>query len=1398
MKKSLNYVLAILLSLALCLGGITMSISTVLAEVANVSDSEAQLSLRAAQEGMVLFKNDNNSLPFADTMRTVALFGGAGAMQTGTSGTGAESNLPGYTISVYQGLKNAGFTITSEEWLQSYNEAYQEGYSQWDEDPNWNHYVLPETRLDGATIEAASKDTDTAIYVVRRLAGEGSDRKVEKGDYLLTDNEQENLKDIAAAFDNVVLLLNTCGPIDMSFLDSISNIDSILYMSLPGMEAGNAVANILTGKANPCGKLAATWTKTYADYPSAKTFSNTSTQYLSEDIYVGYRYFESFGNEKVMYPFGYGLSYTTFGFSNVTYTNTADTITVSVTVTNTGAVAGKEVVQIYYGAPQGKLGKSAVSLIAYEKTNLLAAGESQTLSLTFAIADMASYDDEGVTGNASCYVLEAGEYPIYLGNSCVNAQQFVAGTYTLNELKVTERLTRYVAPVASFDKTVNTENGKATQKVTIQASTADMVPADAGKEEMKYSGDPITYQQMLENPTVLLDSYIGQFTAAELAELVRLTPGGGAGIAGGKLPGAPTMDLADGVCGLKYPGTNDASYPCPTCLAQTFDDDLVQEVATAVAKILKEYNHETVLAPGVNIQQNPLCGRNFGYFSEDPLLSGNMGAAYVIGVQSQGIGAVPKHFAANNKEDGRQTVNSVASERALREIYLKSFQVTVEKGEPWAIMTSYNRINGVETAERTDLTNGILRGEWGFQGMVMTDWSNDSNEIKEKLAGNDLNTYGLSASAEALAGAVNNGQLSMAALQQAAKNVLKFVMKSYQNQKKGVYAGIQTVYMDKASKFEAEAFNRKSTNAADVNFEKYDGGLVPTNTNNGKNFYYALEVELGGRYRIVPHVAAMTTEGSLTFTIGEDVAVTSKNFVTTGGWHNYIDQEGVEIFLPSGSCEVRITCNGANYNMDYFTVEPMELSRTVLSVERPDAIQVDYNTPFENLTLPTTLVATLSDDSQVTVGVVWSGASYSHLRDGQQTLQGTLVVPEGVANYMNLLAYITVDVAENPNPVTRVRISNKPTSLKQGESFTFTVLVEGKGEFNPAVEWSVNSLYSTITQDGVLTVSNDETSSTLMVTVASVTNPEKKHSVSVKVEMIKDLISATKPTRLFGEKFTNASATFTKEDCQDETGGKNLQDFNNSDWIEFACTVEAGGTYDLVFRYASPVDKQSTMKFLCDGQVLAESEKLRTTGGWQTWANTDAHRITLPAGDHILRVQANGVNFNFNYVELTPVEVELPKKYTLEGVVTGTDAPQDVTVTLSYKGNKVDVVPDEKGVFQFADLDAGTYEVTVKGEGVEDFAATVTLPMEEPLVVILVEKAPPEPPAPAYGDVNGDEKIDAKDALMVLKNAVGKLELNESQTVVADVSGDGKIDAKDALYILRFSVGTLDRFPVEK
>ena len=1322
MKKSLHSVLSIILSFAICFGGMIMTVTPT--ALAAVSSAEAALSLEAAQEGMVLLKNQNQALPLAT--RTVALFGGAGAMRTGATGTGAESNRPAYTVSVYDGLKNAGFTITSEKWLKAYDAEYQAGFSQWEYTP-WAHFNLPETPISQEDLATAATGTDTAIYVIRRLAGEGSDRQVREGDYLLDTNEMNNLTAIANTFDKVIVLLNTCGPIDMSFTDTIKNIDAILYISLPGMEGGNAVASLLTGNANPSGKLSATWAKTYNDYPSAQAFMNTNQQILSEDIYVGYRWFETFAGEdqKVAYPFGFGLSYTNFSLTDRSVTVNNRQITATVTVTNTGSLAGKEVVQIYHGAPQGKLGKSAVSLIGYQKTKLLQPGEAQTVSITFDIADMASYDDEGVTGNPSCYVLEAGDYPIYIGTDSHSAKNHMGGTYTQEQLKVVQQLTQYGTPVTSFTKVINTENGKSTAAVVAKDSTANAVPSDLGKQPMtNTTGKTLNYSQVLADPR-LMDDYLAQFSVEELADYVRLASGPCAGVMGGSQLNneTPVSWFIDGVSGLNT-NTNTASYPSPTCLAQTFNDELVSRVSAAVAQQMIAANFDTVLAPGVNIQQNPLCGRNFGYFSEDPYLSGKIGAAYVRGVQSQGIGTSPKHFAVNNKEDCRSTVDSVLTERALREIYLKSFQITVEEGNPWAIMTSYNKINGVEAPERSDLINGILRNEWGFDGVVMTDWGNNSSEVTEKMAGCDLNTYGTVASAAVIVNAVNSGNLSLTALQQAAKNILKVTMKSYKNVQNDIYAGIQSVYKDQPSVIQAEAFNGKSAQAGDVGFEDcgdIGGGKNPTNTNQGKVLYYCLNVELAGVYRFTPRVAAMSTDGSLALAVDQTNLGSTTNFSVTNGWQTYQDQPYIDVVLPQGMCELAITCNGSGYNLNYYTLEPLELAKVVTVVHQPDALSVPYNTAAKDLALPTTVTVTLNDDTTALANVEWNLSDYNPLYGGKQTIYGNVVPSEGIYNTANLTSSLVLQVGANPNPVTKVTISSHPKSLKQGEQATLVATVEGEGDFIPDVIWSVNSYLSTITADGVLTIGEKETANSVKVTATSVTDSTIKHTVTIGVIKNRRFISSTETTRLMGVDYDSGSRAYGTEDCADTTGGKNITDFNQNGWIEFECNVEASGTYNVTFRYAAAADKSGQIQFLSNGSLLGETQPLSYSGGWQSWANSETLPVYLAKGEQTIRLCAVGVNFNFNYADITPVEIGEITLGKVNGTVSGATNLSGLSVGLSGTNGTYQTQTDSSGKFTLEVL-PGNYTLTISGNEIVTHSQPVTIEGDTNLNVTVRDK----------------------------------------------------------------------------
>ena len=777
----------------------------------------ADVSREAAAEGIVMLKNENNVLPLGGgtSVEKVSVFGRVQIDYFPCGyGSGGDVKVP-YTVNLLEGLRDNPAIQVNEDLAAEYEKWCAENV------PNaggWGSWPLshPEMPLDDETVADAAEYSDTAVVVIGRSSGEDRESRLEPGSWYLTDLEKDMIAKANDNFENVVVLLNVGTLIDMSWVNEYDNLDSILYVWQGGMESGNAIADVLSGSVAPSGKLPQTIANTYEDYPSAANFGNTEYNNYAEDIYVGYRYFETFAQDSVMYPFGYGLGYTDFSIETNDVTESDGTISVDVTVTNTGdTYSGKEVVQVYYGAPQGELGKAAKSLAAYAKTNELAPGESQDITLNFKADQMASYDDAGKTGYKSAYVMEAGEYPIYVGNSVRDAEQ--QAVYTEPELRVTEQCTEASAVEQGFDRMVN-NNGEIgyepvpTATVDLHDRIESELPAAVGSDVE----ETITLNDVYEG-TYTLDQFVAQLSFDELEALTRgdytmgsaLGAAGNAAVYGGvseslREKGVVPVTTTDGPSGIRL--TASASLvPIGTCLSSTWNDDLVEELYSLVGQEMILNGSDVILAPGMNIQRDPLCGRNFEYFSEDPLLTGRMGSSYVKGVQSQGVSACPKHFALNNQETNRNYNDSRCSERAQREIYLKAFEICVKEARPLNLMTSYNKVNGEWAYYNYEIMKTILRDEWGYDGVLMTDWwiredtcdymDNTWNNAYRVRANVDLlmpgeGPYGSGSADQSLResyenwvnsgspeGTVDSG-ITLGELQQTAKRVLTFVMRS--------------------------------------------------------------------------------------------------------------------------------------------------------------------------------------------------------------------------------------------------------------------------------------------------------------------------------------------------------------------------------------------------------------------------------------------------------------------------------------------------------------------------------------------------------------------------------------------------------------------------------------------
>ena len=815
MKNKLAKLTAVTLAASMVIGS---SVTGMAASTNQTSEREvrnAQLSKEAAEEGMVLLENENQALPLAQGSKA-ALFG-TGSYGTIKGGTGSGDVYNRYTISVYDALTST-YNISNMAWWGEYLKTFEEKKAQAAEEKKDNDYVkYTQGRFGGAdsflAIDQALTQSDMdkakaggvtiAFYTVSRVSGEGADRTIGKGDYELSEVEYNNIKLIAKNFDKCVVLLNVGGVVDTKFFSEIEGVDGLVLMSQAGMEGGNALADILTGKTTPSGKLTDTWAKNYSDYPAATTIGDNDGDNKQEDykegIYVGYRYFDTF-NITPAYEFGYGKSYTSFDVEPLTVAADENNVSVTVNVTNTGdTYSGKEVVEVYFSAPDGSIEKPYQELAGFAKTDNLAPGESQKLTVTYKTTEMSSYDEA-----KAAYVMEDGDYIVRVGDSSRNTK--VAGVLTLDKDVVTEQLSNQLTLDKNWkdlSKTGKTPYSYKDEAAQIKAAARIALPsakiktennaskidekkvttyltADAAKDYKAAENEVVETVDAVPANTKLIDVYDGKvsmesFVASlddtQLANLANgisgaSTSGDTWGADANSVTGAagetsqlyfnslgiPNTVEADGPAGIRVTAeTTDkdgnavynycTAFPIGTLLAQTWNTDLVNRVGKAIGEEMVEIGVTLWLAPGMNIHRDPLCGRNFEYYSEDPALTGYVGSAITAGVQSnKGVGVTIKHYITNNQETNRSAVNTSVSERTLREIYLKGFEMVVKSAQPMAIMSSYNKVNGTYACENFDLLTSVPRGEWGFDGMVMTDWGAGNRAGVDTMmhAGNDL------------------------------------------------------------------------------------------------------------------------------------------------------------------------------------------------------------------------------------------------------------------------------------------------------------------------------------------------------------------------------------------------------------------------------------------------------------------------------------------------------------------------------------------------------------------------------------------------------------------------------------------------------------------------------------
>lgn len=887
-----------------------------------------------AAEGIVLLKNDHQALPLCCGDK-VAFFGRSqfNYFKSGT-GSGGLVNTP-YVWGVREALHeetdielNEMLEETYASWIKEH--PYDNGHG-WGSEP-WFQEEMPLTE---ELVSRVREQSDTALVVIGRSAGEDHDNDLKEGSYLLTQKEEDMLAKICAAFTRTIVLLNVGNVIDMNWVERY-NPAAVAYIWQGGQEGGLGVADMLMGRVTPSGKLPDSIVKQVQLSPAARYFGNPDKVYYTEDIYVGYRYYETFHPEEVIYPFGFGLSYTDFAFKGMK----ADAdlkdgrlvkISCRADVENIGAVDGKEVLQVYVAAPQGKLGKAKRSLCGFKKTALLAPGQTQHLELTIAPETIASYDDRSATAYPYAYVLEEGTYEVYAGSDVRSAR--LIGSFTLDEIQLVEQLSQNVAPEEDFDILRPCEDADGCLKemyipvVKRQTPYAEVVKKDDSREIL-LTGDQGYRLIDVQQGKVSMEAFIAQLSVEDLASLSRgegmCSPKVTAGIAGAfggvtdnlQKFGLPIAGCSDGPSGIRMDsGAYAFSMPNGTLLASTFDPELSEDMYEWEGLELRKNKIDTLLGPGLNIHRYPLNGRNFEYFSEDPYLTGKMAAAQLRGMGRHRVTGTIKHFATNNQETNRHGAESIVSERALREIYLKGFEIAVKEGGAYSIMSTYNPLNGHWTASHYELLTGILRKEWGYQGIVMTDWWAKGNYPGEDgylkntaakiQAQNDVSMVNLNAanqeSDNTLEG-YREGKVTLADLQRMAKNVCSYLLRTpaYDRMVSG-----GTLPLD--AELKEFVFEGEDTPAAEITWNLDESDTLPgtelIREKDATNLITLL-MKTRGRYRLI--LTCRTEEGipemaQIPVSIFQDKTLV-KTITLTGldhDWKTFEIEEELGVFFMS-------------------------------------------------------------------------------------------------------------------------------------------------------------------------------------------------------------------------------------------------------------------------------------------------------------------------------------------------------------------------------------------------------------------------------------------------------------------------------------------------------------------
>lgn len=833
-----------------------------------------QLASETVAEGIVMLKNDNSALPLKKD-EIISVFGRIQLhyYKNGT-GSGGMVNVSKVT-GIVDGLLESGVKL-NDELLDVYrkwdNENPFDVGTGWGTEP-WSQEEMP---LSDELVKKSAEKGDTAIVIIGRTAGEEQDVKYEAGSFLLTDLEKDMLVKVRREFKKVIVLLNVGGLIDINFIEDCKP-DALLYVWQGGMTGGTGTAMVLTGEVSPSGKLSDTITYSIDDYPSHKYFGGKNKNYYAEDIYVGYRYFDTFAPEKVRYPFGYGLSYTTFK-TEYLYSDDADIkMNIYVRVTNTGKYSGKEVLMLYVEKPQGKLGQPKKILCGYEKTKTLAPNESQDLCLVINFDELESYDDSGVTGYKNCWILEEGEYRFYITNS----DNLIYIDYVgIADDFIIKKCTQALAPVEPFERMAN-HDGLVFEPVPLNEVDENARRIANLPEELEYTGDRGIKLADVYSGKNTMDEFIAQLSDEELSCIIRGEGMGSPRVTAGTASafggvsdsltkyGIPSACCDDGPSGMRLDcGTKAFSLPNGTLIASTFNKELVENLFEYLGLEMAANKVDSLLGAGMNIHRHPLNGRNFEYFSEDPYLTGTMAAAELRGLHKSGVTGTIKHFCANNQETNRHFLDSVVSERALREIYLKGFEIAIKEGGADSIMTTYGSVNGIWTAGSYDLNTQVLRNEWNYTGIVMTDWwahinrrgdePNKTDFAAMAMAQNDL--YMVCADGgrndDNTLESLVSGNLKRSELQRNAKNICNFLL--HTNALKRLM-GIAD---------EIEIINRSEEDMPSdkpVVYYELDNNLTldlsDVKSEKGKDYSFGLIVNHEGWYKMT--VTASSTQGEL-------------------------------------------------------------------------------------------------------------------------------------------------------------------------------------------------------------------------------------------------------------------------------------------------------------------------------------------------------------------------------------------------------------------------------------------------------------------------------------------------------------------------------------------------------